>query len=226
MNIADRYRKIKDDIYTAARNCGRNPDEISIMAVSKTLPHTVVQDAIDSGITLFGENRIQEAKTKIGLLHGSFSLHMIGHLQSNKSADAVKLFDMVHSIDKISTARALDAEAEKAGKIQKILIQIKTYDEDTKSGISPEKSPELAENILLLKNIELQGVMTIGPLTGDKAITRRAFRDTAAVLMELNRKFGLNMRQVSMGMSGDYTIAVEEGSTIVRIGSLIFGARL
>lgn len=225
MNIADRYSKIKDGIYTAALKCGRNPDDISILAVSKTVPYSVVQEAIDSGITLFGENRIQEAKAKIGLLHGSFSMHMIGHLQSNKSADAVKLFDLVHSIDKISTARALNAEAEKAGKIQKILIQIKTYDEDTKSGIRPAESLELAENILLLKNIELQGVMTIGPLTDDNVITRRAFRETSAVLQSLNRKLGLNMIHVSMGMSGDYTLAVEEGSTIVRIGSSIFGAR-
>lgn len=225
MNLRDRYKKIRDDVYNAAERCGRNPGEISILAVSKTVPHPVIQEAIDSGITLFGENRIQEAKAKIPLLNGSFSVHMIGHLQSNKSADAVKLFDLVHSIDKISTAAALNSEAEKSGKIQKVLIQVKTYEEDTKSGISPEESLKLAENIILLKNLELQGVMTIGPLTDDKVITRRAFRETAAVLANLNLKLGLDMRQVSMGMSGDYVIAVEEGSTILRIGSSIFGAR-
>lgn len=225
MNLRDRYKKIREDVYSAAERCGRNPDEISILAVSKTVPHSVIQEAIDSGITLFGENRIQEAKAKIPLLNGSFSVHMIGHLQSNKSADAVKLFDLVHSIDKISTAVALNLEAEKSGKIQKVLIQIKTYEEDTKSGIRPEESLKLAENIVLHKNLELQGVMTIGPLTDDTVITRRTFRETAAVLANLNRELGLEMRHISMGMSGDYTIAVEEGSTILRIGSSIFGAR-
>jgi len=226
MSIAERYKKISDNVYTAAQHCGRNPDEISILAVSKTVPHTHVQEAIDSGITILGENRIQEAKFKIPLLHGAFSMHMIGHLQSNKSTDAVKLFDMIHSIDKISTARALNAEAEKSGKIQKILIQIKTHEEDTKSRISPEESLKLAENIVLLKNLELQGVMTIGPLTDDTAITRRAFRETSAVLVKLNLELGLKMRHVSMGMSGDFRIAVEEGSTILRIGSSIFGVRI
>ena len=226
MNIADRYKKISDSVYKAAHRCGRNPDEIRILAVSKTVSHTAIQEAIDSGITLFGENRIQEAKSKTGLLHGMFIMHMIGHLQSNKSADAVKLFDLVHSIDKISTARALDAEAEKSGKIQKILIQIKTHEEDTKSGISPEESLKLAENILMLKNLDLQGVMTIGPLTDDTVMTRRAFRETASVLVKINREFGLHMQQASMGMSGDYGIAIEEGSTILRIGSSIFGARV
>lgn len=226
MSIADKYKKIQDDVITTAQRCGRNPCEISILAVTKTVPHSMVQNAIDSGITLFGENRVQEAKSKISLLHGSFSVQMIGHLQSNKSADAVKLFDLIHSVDKISTARALDAEAEKSGKKQKILIQIKTHEEDTKSGISPEESLKLAENILILKNLELQGLMTIGPLTDNAEITRRAFRETSATLVRLNNETGLKMHQLSMGMSGDYTIAVEEGSTILRIGSLIFGARL
>lgn len=225
MSIADKYKKIQDDVITAAQRCGRNPDEISILAVTKTVPYPIIQDAIDSGITLFGENRVQEAKAKTSLLHGNFSIQMIGHLQSNKSADAVKLFDLIHSVDKISTARALDTEAEKSCKKQKILIQIKTHEEDTKSGISPEESLKLAENILILKNLELQGVMTIGPLTDNAEITRRAFRETSAALVRLNNETGLKMHHLSMGMSGDYTIAVEEGSTILRIGSSIFGAR-
>lgn len=226
MNIADRYNKIRDEVHKAALRCGRNPDDIHILAVTKTVPDKTVQEAIDSGLTLFGENRIQEAKTKIQLLHGAFSFHMIGHLQSNKSADAVKLFDLVHSVDKLSTAAALDAEAGKAGKKQQVLIQIKTHEEHTKSGISPEESMELAENILSLKNLELQGVMTIGPLTDDGLITRQAFRETAAVLARLNLEYGLKLRQISMGMSGDYVTAVEEGATILRIGSSIFGSRV
>ena len=225
MSIADRYKKITEEVFSTAARCGRNPDEITILAVSKTVGHSVVQEAIDSGISFFGENRIQEAKAKIPLLHGNFSFQMIGHLQSNKSSDAVKLFDLIHSIDKLSTAQALNKAAEKYGKIQKILIQIKTHAEDTKSGISPEDSLKLAENIISLNNLELQGVMTIGPITDDASVTRSAFRETAKLLVRLNSEFGLNMRHVSMGMSGDFGIAVEEGATILRIGSSIFGER-
>lgn len=223
--MSDRYKKIQDQVISAAIRSGRDPGEIRILAVSKTVPAPAIQTAIDSGLTLFGENRIQEAREKIKLLHGDFTMHMIGHLQSNKSSDAVKLFDLIHSIDKITTARAINREAEKTGKVQKILIQIKTVNEDTKSGISPEESLKLAENILSLGNLDLQGVMTIGPLTDDSRVTRRAFRDTAAVLSKINSEFGLNIRVISMGMSGDFGIAVEEGSTILRIGSSIFGTR-
>lgn len=223
--MSDRYKKIQDQVISAAIRSGRDPGEIRILAVSKTVPAPAIQTAIDSGLTLFGENRIQEAREKIKLLHGDFTMHMIGHLQSNKSSDAVKLFDLIHSIDKITTARAINHEAEKTGKVQKILIQIKTVNEDTKSGISPEESLKLAENILSLGNLDLQGVMTIGPLTDDSRVTRRAFRDTSAVLSKINSEFGLNIRVISMGMSGDFGIAVEEGSTILRIGSSIFGTR-
>lgn len=223
--MSDRYKKIQDQVISTAIRSGRDPGEIRILAVSKTVPAPAIQTAIDSGLTLFGENRIQEAREKIKLLHGNFTMHMIGHLQSNKSSDAVKLFDLIHSIDKITTARAINHEAEKTGKVQKILIQIKTVNEDTKSGISPEESLKLAENILSLGNLDLQGVMTIGPLTDDSRVTRRAFRDTAAVLSKINSEFGLNIRVISMGMSGDFGIAVEEGSTILRIGSSIFGTR-
>lgn len=223
--MSDRYKKIQDQVISAAIRSGRDPGEIRILAVSKTVPAPAIQTAIDSGLTLFGENRIQEAREKIKLLHGDFTMHMIGHLQSNKSSDAVKLFDLIHSIDKITTARAINREAEKTGKVQKILIQIKTVNEDTKSGISPEESLKLAENILSLGNLDLQGVMTIGPLTDDSRVTRRAFRDTSAVLSKINSEFGLNIRVISMGMSGDFGIAVEEGSTILRIGSSIFGTR-
>ena len=223
--ISDRYKTIQDQVISAAIRSGRDPGEIRILAASKTVPAPVLQKAIDSGLTLFGESRIQEAREKIKLLHGNFTMHMIGHLQSNKSSDAVKLFDLIHSIDKISTARAINREAEKTGKIQKVLIQIKTVSEDTKSGISPEGSIKLTENIISLANLDLQGVMTIGPLTDDSRITRRAFRDTAAVLPIINREFGLNARVISMGMSGDFDIAIEEGSTVLRIGTSIFGSR-
>lgn len=226
MSVIGNYRIISDRVNAASHKCGRNPSDIKIIAVSKTVSYDIVQQAIDSGITLFGESRIQEAKNKLPHLHGSFKCHMIGHLQSNKAADAVEMFELIHSIDKASTAEAVSAAAGKKGKTQKILIQVKTSAEDTKSGISPEDSLFLAENILKLTNIELLGVMTIGPVTTDMNITRRAFRETASALERINNEFGLSLQELSMGMSGDFDIAIEEGASMLRIGSSIFGERL
>lgn len=226
MSIIDKYKRIADEVSDISAKCGRDNTKVKILAVSKTVEASRIQDAINSGIELFGENRIQEAKAKRGSLHGSFSFHMIGHLQSNKAPDAVKLFDLIHSIDKISTAQAISKEAEKIMKKQKILIQLKTHNEPTKSGVNPDDSFKLAENILNMKNLILDGVMVIGPITDNKQITRESFRKTATTLFRLNNEFGLNMEQISMGMSDDFQIAIEEGSTLVRIGSLIFGKRI
>lgn len=226
MNIKERYIKIIEEVKSTAERCGRTHSDIRIIAVSKTVAPEIVQLAIDSGIHLFGENRVQEAKAKIPQLTGNFTFHMIGHLQSNKAADAINLFDMIHSIDKISTAQTLNEAARRINKVQKILIQIKTSDEVTKSGISPEDSFSLTENILRLGNLKLHGLMTIGPVTSDRNITRQAFRQTASTLDILNNRFGLDMKEISMGMSGDFNIAVEEGATLLRVGSSIFGTRL
>lgn len=226
MSVAENYMIISDRVAAAAERCGRDHRGIKIIAVSKTVPYAMMQHAIDSGIILFGESRIQEARTKLQQLRGSFTCHMIGHLQSNKAGEAVRLFDLIHSIDKLSTAQSVNNMALRENKIQKILIQIKTDEEDTKSGISPEESFHLAENILKMPGVELLGLMTIGPVTDDRNTTRAAFRETAGILGRLNSEFGLKMGELSMGMSGDFDIAVEEGATMLRIGSAIFGERL
>ena len=225
MSIIENYNRIGSLIDDTALRIGRTPSDIKIVSVSKTFDYTRVQEAIDCGINLFGENKIQEAKMKLPLLHGSFIFHMIGHLQSNKAKDAVQLFDLIHSIDKKETATKVDSEAEKIGKIQKVLIQIKTSGEDTKSGILPDGALDLASHIAGLKHLKLEGVMSIGPLTDDPGITRKSFRETAGILEKINRELTLDLAEISMGMSGDYLAAVEEGSTIVRIGSAIFGTR-
>lgn len=225
MTIIDNYRRISDEINERALKAGRRPDDIKIISVSKTFPYTDVQEAIDSGITLFGENKVQEAKEKIPHLHGNFLFHMMGHLQTNKAKDAVKLFDLIHSIDKAETALKADNEAAKINKIQRVLIQVKTSDESTKSGISPDNAVGLAEYLLSLKNLKLEGVMSIGPLTDDAGLTRKSFIETADTLIRINRSLSLNLKELSMGMSGDYLMAVEEGSTMVRIGTAIFGKR-
>jgi pyridoxal phosphate enzyme (YggS family) len=225
MTIIDNYRRIRDEISEKAQKTGRKPEDIKIISVSKTFSLHEIQEAIDSGINLFGENKIQEAKEKIPNLRGKFQFHMLGHLQTNKAKDAVKLFEMIHSIDKADTALKVNNEAFKISKIQRVLIQIKTSDEETKSGISPDQAVKLAEYVATLRNLKLEGVMSIGPLTDDKNLTTKSFRETADTLTKINQSLGLNLNEISMGMSGDYLIAIEEGATMLRIGTAIFGKR-
>lgn len=225
MNFYDNYKSISDSIYEKALKCSRDPQSIKIVAVSKTFSADIVQEAINSGIKLFGENKIQEAKNKIPLLTGDFDFHMVGHLQSNKARDAVKLFSLIHSIDSVSTAEKLNKEAENAGKIQNILIQINSSGENTKSGISPEEAVDLAGNIIKLQNLSLQGIMTIGPLTDNIKDIIKAFSLTVKTFERINRELSINLAEISMGMSDDYLTAIEEGATLVRIGSAIFGGR-
>jgi pyridoxal phosphate enzyme (YggS family) len=225
MSLFDNFRAIRERIDAIALSAGRNPGEVSIIAVTKTHPPAAIQEAIDAGIRIFGENRVQEAKTKIPSLSGEFSFHLVGHLQSNKARDAVELFSVIESIDKQSTAEKVDREAEKIRKVQKILVQVNTSGEETKSGAEPSHALELCRGILALKNLELTGLMTIGPLTDDEQRIRESFRMLRNLLKDINARLGLDLRELSMGMSSDYPIAVEEGATMVRIGTAIFGTR-
>ncbi len=225
-NVRKAYEGVLNDITRAASRVGRDPGDIKVIAVSKTVPADVVQSAIDAGISLFGENRVQEALAKIPLLRGAFSFHLIGHLQSNKSKDAVRLFDLIHSIDKLSTAQKVDAEAAKVGKKQSILIQVNTSGEATKSGVAPKETCNLCRDVLQCRNLVLCGLMTIGPLTEDENAIRISFRMLRELRDSINCSLGIAMKELSMGMSSDFAIAVEEGATMVRIGTLIFGARV
>ena len=225
MGILDNYNRIRTRVAEITSIKGRDPKSVKIIAVTKTLPASTVQEAVDSGISLFGESRIQEARSKFVDIKGAYTLHMVGHLQSNKSRDAVRLFDLIHSIDRDSTAEAVNAEAERAGKKQKILLQVKTSDEETKSGIEPGGLESLAERVLGMKNLELLGLMTIAPFTEDAELVRKSFRDARELLGRINSVFGLSLAELSMGMSGDFEIAVEEGSTMLRIGTALFGSR-
>jgi hypothetical protein len=225
MNIIDRYRKIENEAAETAINCGRDPGSIRIIAVTKTHPVQTVQYAVDSGIFEIGESKVQEAKTKFSGLRGDYSAHMIGHLQSNKSKEAVMLFEWIHSLDKETTAIALNSEAQKIGKIQKVLIQVNTSGETTKSGIKPERAAELAETISNLKNLELKGLMTIGPFTYDTKEISSCFAETKKLLDEISHTLQIKLNELSMGMSTDFKTAIREGSTMIRIGTAIFGDR-
>ncbi|MCL2025421.1 MAG: YggS family pyridoxal phosphate-dependent enzyme [Leptospirales bacterium] len=225
MNIRENYNLLENLVAGAALRSGREPESVRIIAVSKTFSYEKVQNAIDAGIFLFGENKVQEAKSKIPSLSGNFAFHMVGHLQSNKARDAVKFFDLIHSIDSQSTAERVNAEANKIGKIQKILIQVNPLEETTKNGAKPDEAVRLTEKCLTMENIELLGFMNIGPLSDDMALIRRSFVKTRKILERTNNLFKTSMKELSMGMSGDFEMAIEEGATMVRIGSLIFGER-
>ncbi|MCX8124142.1 MAG: YggS family pyridoxal phosphate-dependent enzyme [Spirochaetes bacterium] len=226
MSIIDNYNRIIAEIKRIAQKAGRNPDDIVLIAVSKTFPAEIIQQAIDNGITLFGENRVQEAKAKIPQLKGTFTFHLVGHLQSNKAKDAVKLFDCIHSIDKLSTAIEVDKEAKKINKIQNILIEVNTSGEQSKFGIEPAKTLELCKGILELHNVNCLGLMTVGPLTDNRNKIREAFKTLRLLKEEINNTLGITLKELSMGMSGDFDIAIEEGATMLRIGTAIFGQRM
>ncbi len=225
MSIRDNYIRLRNEIAELAVSRKRNPGDVRIIAVSKTFGAAAVQEAIDAGIRVFGENRVQEAKRKIPELSGEFSFHLVGHLQSNKARDAVGLFELIHSIDAFSTAERVSAESQRIGKRQKVLIQVNTSGENSKSGVSPELAPDLVRRIAGLANLEVLGLMAMAPFTEDEGPVRRSFRAAREARDRINDELKLELRELSMGMSSDYRIAVEEGSTMVRIGTALFGAR-
>jgi len=225
MNIINNYNKIKKHIQELNISLGRDINSVKIISVSKTFPIATVQEAIDSGIQVFGENKIQEAKLKHESLTGKFSFHLIGHLQSNKAKEAVKIFDLIHSIDKLSTAEKLNKEAAKINKIQEILIQVNATNEESKNGIHPSELNSIFESINDLSNIKVMGIMGIGPTNGTEKKIRKAFKMCKQLLDNLNKKYNINLKELSMGMSSDYEIAIEEGATFIRVGRAIFGKR-
>ncbi|MEI6084153.1 MAG: YggS family pyridoxal phosphate-dependent enzyme [Verrucomicrobiota bacterium] len=192
------------------------PGHVLLVGVTKTVPPEIVDQALTAGITTFGENKIQEAKAKIPVVSSRARWHFIGHLQTNKAREAVALFDLIHSVDSVKLAGELNKCAAAAGKTQRILLEVNVAGEASKFGLKPEDVPGALETINQLPRLQVEGLMTVAPFTGD---ARPHFRR----LRELRDQLGL--RELSMGMSHDYLPAIEEGATIVRIGSAIFGAR-
>ena len=219
MDIARNITEVRERIAHAAARAGRSPDDITIIAVTKYVDDSAIQQAVEAGIKHFGENRVQEAQRKIIQLPGSNLCpiwHMIGHLQRNKVQTALKIFDIIHSIDSVRLAQAISAQAEK---VFPILLQVNIAGEKTKGGFQRDELSEAVAEISRLPNLSLKGLMTIAPLVDDPEEVRPVFRE----LRELRDSFG--MEHLSMGMSNDFEIAVEEGATMVRLGRIIFGER-
>jgi len=224
-DFSSRFLKIQNTIDAAARHSHRDPSEVQLIAVSKTQPAETIQEAMRAGVTHFGENKVQEARGKIETL-GRGIWHLIGHLQTNKARDAVRLFDSIDSVDRIELARELDQRAAAIGKIQNVLLQVNIAGESTKFGCAPETARALAEAINALPRLNLSGVMTIAPFSPEPEKSRPHFAGLRELRDRIQTDTGLQLPVLSMGMSGDYAVAIEEGSTCVRIGTALFGERL
>jgi hypothetical protein len=222
--ISTRLAEVRKVIAIAAKKAGRNAAEIELIAVTKTHPAEIVREAMREGLVDFGENKVQEARGKIQEL-GCGRWHLIGHLQSNKAKEAVRLFDAIDSVDRLDLAREIDRHAEALGKTQDVLLQVNVAGESTKFGCAPESARELAEAINGRPNLALRGLMTIAPYAPEAEKSRVHFAALRELRDRLECETGFRLPVLSMGMSGDFAVAVEEGATSVRIGTALFGER-
>ncbi|MCE9506836.1 MAG: YggS family pyridoxal phosphate-dependent enzyme [Alphaproteobacteria bacterium] len=217
--MTERIEQIRARMAAAAGRAGRDVGDILLLGVTKTVVPELVDEALQAGIGTFGENKIQEAKAKIPLVSSRARWHFIGHLQSNKARDAVQLFDVIHSVDSVKLAEEIDKWAERAGKTQPVLLEVNLAGEASKHGMKPEDVPAALERIQQLARLEVRGLMTVPPYAEEAEKVRPYFRQ----LRELRDQLGL--RELSMGMSHDFEMAIEEGATIIRVGSALFGER-
>lgn len=225
--VSDNIRRVREVIAEAALKSGRDPSNVRLMAVTKTVDDERVREAIQAGVDIIGENYVQEGKRKIEKLGKDVEWHLVGYLQSNKAKYAVKLFDMIHSVDRFSLARELDRRSGNAGLITNVLIEVNLSGEETKSGVPREDAAALIREVATLNHLSIRGLMTMPPWFDDDEDARPYFRGLRELRDRVREEDLGNVRmdELSMGMTGDYRVAVEEGATIVRVGRGIFGER-
>jgi hypothetical protein len=224
MTLAQRYERVLERVAAAAERSGRDPSDVTLVAVSKTWPADVLAAAADAGASVFGENRAQELKEKHAVLGDRVRWHFVGPLQSNKVRAVTGVAELVHSVDRYGLAEALARRARSVGVVQDVLIEVNVAGEVTKHGVEPAAAPRLAEEVASLDGLAVRGLMAIPPRAGDPEATRPYFRDLVA-LRDLVAASVPDVRELSMGMSADFEQAIEEGATIVRVGEAIFGPR-
>lgn len=231
MTYADlprRLAEVRERIAAAAERGGRSGEDVTIVAVTKTHPAAAVEAARAAGIGDVGENRVQELEEKVAAVgREAVRWHLIGNLQRKKARRSLPLFDLLHSLDSVRLGETLSHVAAEAGASVRVLVQVNTSGEETKSGFSPEELVDGLGRLSGLPGLELQGLTTMAPFVDDEAVLRRTFAATRRLLEEAGRQLPgiLRERELSMGMSNDYEVAVEEGSTLVRLGTVLFGAR-
>jgi pyridoxal phosphate enzyme (YggS family) len=225
VDIAANVARVRERIARAAERAGRRPEDIRLVGVSKLVEAERVRRAIAAGLTDVGENYVQEAAAKRPEVGDGARWHMVGHLQRNKAGQAVEIFDMVHTVDSPRLARALGRRAEAAGRTVEVLLQVNTSGEESKFGVPPESLDALADAAAAIPGIRVTGLMTIGRWDIDPERARPEFRLLARLAERLREHGGLGMHWLSMGMSHDFDVAIEEGANLVRVGTAIFGPR-
>lgn len=226
-NIKTNLQYIRQRIEHAALKAGRNPQDITLVAVTKTIPVEMVEEAIEYGVTHIGENRVQEAQSKYPVIGDRVCWHLIGHLQTNKVKHVLPLFSLIHSVDRLNLAEEISRQAAQREMTARILVQVNVAGEDTKYGLDPAETLDFVQHISRLPGLKIEGLMTIAPFVADPEEVRPVFRALRQQAAAIGQQLlpGVSMDTLSMGMTGDYEVAVEEGSTLVRVGTGIFGSR-
>ena len=224
-NIEANLNRVQNEIAQAAQVSGRNVTDIELVAVTKTHPAEIVREAVDAGQTLFGESKVQEARVKIPLLPSNLRWHFIGHLQKNKIRHALPFFEMIHSVDSVDLAQAIDRIAHEDGLHPRILLEVNVAGEGSKFGFKATTLRAELESLLMLPRLSIEGLMCIPPLAEEAETSRTYFVELRKLRDALEKEFQVKLPQLSMGMTNDYSVAVEEGATLVRVGTAIFGER-
>ena len=224
-DIASNLREVNERIHEACERAGRRTGDVTIVGVTKTFGPEVVDNLLAAGVGDVAENRIQEFLDKKPKVHAACRWHLVGTLQRNKAAKAIGQFELIHSVDRLKLARTLSRLGEERGITSRILLEVNTSGEMTKHGFSSDEAAATAGEIASLPRLSLEGLMTIGPLSDDETTVRQSFRTLSGLRERIERDLGVRLPHLSMGMSGDFEIAVEEGATIVRLGRVLLGSR-
>ena len=225
VTFQERLEAVQRRIESACNRAGRDPAGVKLIAVSKTRGPDSIREAADCGVRVFGENKVQEAKAKIPLCAGNLSWHMVGHLQRNKAYDAVRLFEMIHSIDSLKLLETIDEACDETGRTMQALIEVNVSGESSKFGMAPEGVPEILESANRFMHVNIVGLMTMPPLTEEPEKARPHFRQLRELRDGWRAETGAGLEELSMGMTHDFEIAIEEGATWIRVGTALFGER-
>ena len=225
--IVENIKQVEENIKQACEKVGRNPEEVTLIAVSKTKPYTAIEEALPSGILDYGENKVQEIMEKYEPMGPGVHWHLIGHLQTNKVKYIIDKVDMIHSVESLRLAEEINKRAAAKDLVMDILVEVNMADEESKFGVKPEEVEAFLHDLSQLPNIRVRGLMTVAPFVENPEENRVYFRKMRELLVDMNGKKidNINMDMLSMGMTGDYEVAIEEGATIVRVGTGIFGER-
>ena len=224
-SILDNLERVREEIAQAAAKAGRHVKDVELVAIAKTHPAEKVREAVEAGQTLFGESRVQEARAKIPELSSNIRWHFVGHLQKNKVRQALPLFEMIHSVDSLALAQDINRIAEEEGLYPRVLLEVNVAGEGSKFGFAPDKLREQMEALLALPRLSIEGLMCIPPLTVESEGSRKFFVEVRELRDSLEKEFNMKLPQLSMGMTQDFLIGIEEGATLVRVGTAIFGER-